>query len=77
MGFLGMGDVKLMAAMALALGWYSAFLPVVSLLISFLIAGAAALFLVVVGKMKLGGSMPLGPYLLVGFFGAVTVGAWS
>ena len=77
LGFLGMGDVKLMASMALALGWYSAFLPVVSLLISFLIAGAAALFLVVVGKMKLGGSMPLGPYLLVGFFGAVTVGAWS
>jgi leader peptidase (prepilin peptidase)/N-methyltransferase len=77
MGFLGMGDVKLMAAMALALGWYSAALPVVALLISFLIAGVVAFCLVVMGKMKLGGSMPLGPYLLVGFFGAITVGAWS
>jgi leader peptidase (prepilin peptidase)/N-methyltransferase len=77
MGFLGMGDVKLMAAMALALGWYSAALPIVALLISFLIAGVVAMALVVLGKMKLGGSMPLGPYLLVGFFGAITVGAWS
>jgi leader peptidase (prepilin peptidase)/N-methyltransferase len=77
MGFLGMGDVKLMAAMALALGWYSAALPVVALLISFLIAGVVAIFLIALGKMKLGGSMPLGPYLLAGFFGAITVGAWS
>jgi hypothetical protein len=44
---------------------------------SFLIAGIVAMALVVLGKMQLGGSMPLGPYLLVGFFGAVTVGAWS
>ena len=77
MGFLGMGDVKLMAAMALALGWYSAALPVVALLISFLIAGVVAIFLIALGKMKLGGSMPLGPFLLAGFFGAITVGAWS
>ena len=77
MGFLGMGDVKLMSVMALALGWYSAALPVIALLISFLIAGAVAIYLVAIGKMKLGGSMPLGPYLLVGFFGAITVGAWS
>ncbi len=77
LGLLGMGDVKLMSAMALALGWYSVTLPVVSLLISFLIAGLVALALLVLGKIRLGGSMPLGPYLLVGFFGAITVGAWS
>ena len=77
MGFLGMGDVKLMSVMALALGWYSAALPVIALLISFLFAGVVAICLVAIGKMKLGGSMPLGPYLLVGFFGAITVGAWS
>jgi leader peptidase (prepilin peptidase)/N-methyltransferase len=77
LGLLGMGDVKLMSAMALALGWYSLILPVIALLISFLIAGLVAAMLLMLGKIKLGGSMPLGPYLLVGFFGAITVGAWS
>lgn len=77
LGLLGMGDVKLMAAMALALGWYSVTLPVIALLISFFVAGFVALLLLALGKMKLGGSMPLGPYLIAGFFGAITVGAWS
>ena len=77
LGLLGMGDVKLMAVMSLALGWYSVTLPVIALLISFLVAGIVALMLLVLGKIKLGGSMPLGPYLIAGFFGAITVGAWS
>jgi leader peptidase (prepilin peptidase)/N-methyltransferase len=77
LGLLGMGDVKLMAAMALALGWYSVTLPVLALLISFFVAGIVALLLLVLGRIKLGGSMPLGPYLIAGFFGAITVGAWS
>jgi leader peptidase (prepilin peptidase)/N-methyltransferase len=77
LGLLGMGDVKLMSAMALALGWYSPTLPVLALLISFLIAGIVALLLMALGKIKLGGSMALGPYLIAGFFGAITVGAWS
>ena len=77
LGLLGMGDVKLMAAMALALGWYSVALPVLSLLISFLVAGIVAVILLALGKIKLGGSMPLGPYLIAGYFGAITVGAWS
>jgi leader peptidase (prepilin peptidase)/N-methyltransferase len=77
LGLLGMGDVKLMSVISLALGWYSVALPVFALLISFFVAGIVALILLVVGKIKLGGSMPLGPYLIVGFFGAITVGAWS
>ena len=77
LGLLGMGDVKLMAAIALALGWYSAALPVLALLISFLIAGLVAVSLLALGKIRLGGSLPLGPYLLIGFFGAITVGALS
>jgi leader peptidase (prepilin peptidase) / N-methyltransferase len=77
LGLLGMGDVKLMAAMALALGWYSVTLPVLALLISFFVAGTVALALLASGKIKLGGSMPLGPYLIAGFFGAITVGALS
>ena len=77
LGLLGMGDVKLMAVMSLALGWYSVSLPVLALLMSFLVAGIVALLLLMLGKIKLGGSMPLGPYLIAGFFGAITVGAWS
>jgi prepilin signal peptidase PulO-like enzyme (type II secretory pathway) len=63
--------------MSLTLGWYSVTLPVLALLISFLVAGIVALILLLLGKIKLGGSMPLGPYLIAGFFGAITVGAWS
>lgn len=77
LGLMGMGDVKLMSAMALALGWYSPLLPALSLLISFLIAGLAATALLALGRIKLGGSMPLGPYLIAGFLGAVSVAALS
>lgn len=77
LGLMGMGDVKLMSAMALALGWYSPLLPALSLLISFLIAGLAATALLAFGRIKLGGSMPLGPYLIAGFLVAVSVAALS
>ena len=76
-GLLGMGDVKLMTAISLALGWYSVILPVVALGLSFLIAGLVALGLLAMRRIKLGGSMPLGPYLLAGFFGAITLVVWS
>lgn len=76
-GLLGMGDVKLMSAMALALGWYSPLLPTVAFGLSFLIAGIVAMALLILKRIKLGGSMPLGPYLLAGFFGALTLAVWS
>ena len=74
---LGMGDVKLMTVMALALGWFSPLLPIIALGISFLIAGVVAFWLLLRRKIKLGGSMPLGPYLIAGFLGAVTLAVWS
>jgi leader peptidase (prepilin peptidase) / N-methyltransferase len=76
-GLLGMGDVKLMTVMALALGWYSPLLPVIALGLSFLIAGLVAVALLLSKKIKLGGSLPLGPYLLAGFLGAITLVVWS
>lgn len=76
-GLLGMGDVKLMSVMAIALGWYSPLLPMVALGLSFLIAGVFAVALLLSKRIKLGGSMPLGPYLLAGFFGAITLVVWS
>jgi leader peptidase (prepilin peptidase)/N-methyltransferase len=72
-----MGDVKLMTAMALALGWFSPLLPLVALGLSFLLAGVVALLLLMRRKIKLGGSMALGPYLIAGFLGAITLAVWS
>ena len=77
LGLLGMGDVKLMTVMSLALGWYSALWPVIAIGIAFLVAGVIAIMLLILKKMKLGGSMPLGPYLITGFLGAVTLVVWS
>ena len=77
LGLLGMGDVKLMTVMAIALGWFSPLLPIIALGISFLIAGIVAIWLLLRRKIKLGGSMPLGPYLIAGFLGAVTLAVWS
>ena len=77
LGLLGMGDVKLMTVMALALGWFSPLLPIIALGLSFLIAGIVAIWLLLRKRIKLGGSMPLGPYLIAGFLGAVTLAVWS
>ena len=77
LGLLGMGDVKLMSVMALALGWFSLLLPIFALGLSFLIAGVVAIWLLLSKRIKLGGSMALGPYLIAGFLGAVTLAVWS
>jgi leader peptidase (prepilin peptidase)/N-methyltransferase len=77
LGLLGMGDVKLMTVMALALGWFSPLLPIIALGITFLFAGVVAIWLLLRKKLKLGESMPLGPFLIAGFLGAVTLAAWS
>jgi leader peptidase (prepilin peptidase)/N-methyltransferase len=77
LGLLGMGDVKLMTVMALALGWFSPLLPIIALGFSFLIAGVVAIWLLLTKRIKLGGSMALGPYLIAGFLGAVTLAVWS
>ena len=76
-GLLGMGDVKLMTLMSLALGWYSMLLPIVAFGLTFLIAGLVAIALVITKRIKVGGSMPLGPYLIAGFLGTLTLAVWS
>lgn len=64
---MGMGDVKLIAAMSLALSWFSPLSPLVALFIGFAAATAVILVMFVARKTKLGSSIALGPYLLVGF----------
>jgi len=67
---LGMGDVKLATVIALTLGYFNPWLPVIAIGIAFVLAFAVVLVLITLGKVKIGSSIPLGPYLLVSFIGA-------
>jgi leader peptidase (prepilin peptidase)/N-methyltransferase len=64
---LGMGDVKLIAAISLSLGWFSFFAPLIAVVLAFVIACVVVLVMVALRKTTLGSSFALGPYLLVGF----------
>ena len=64
---MGMGDVKLISVISLALGWFSPLSPLVALFIGFAAASAVVLVLFMRQKTQLGSSIALGPYLLVGF----------
>jgi len=67
---LGMGDVKLATVIALTLGYFNLWLPVIAIGIAFVLAFAVVIVLITLGKVKIGSSIPLGPYLLVSFIGA-------
>jgi leader peptidase (prepilin peptidase)/N-methyltransferase len=67
---LGMGDVKLATVIALTLGYFNPWLPVIAIGIAFVLAFAVVIVLISLGKAKIGSSIPLGPYLLVSFIGA-------
>lgn len=68
---LGMGDVKLLAAMALSLGWFSAELVFVLTLVSTLLAAGYLLVLKIRRTGKLNQAIAFGPFLLGGFLVAV------
>jgi leader peptidase (prepilin peptidase)/N-methyltransferase len=74
---LGMGDVKLITVMTLALAWFSPLLPALALLAGFTIAGVVSLALVALRKTRMGSSIALGPYLLIGFLLALIAQGWS
>ena len=75
-GSLGMGDVKLIAAIALALGWFSPFAVLVAVSLSFGFGVLAIAIIALRQKKEMGRSIALGPYLLVGFASAVGFLAW-
>ena len=64
---LGMGDVKLIGAMALSLGWFNFLAPLVAVVVALVVASAVVLVMVALRKTTMGSSFALGPYLLVGF----------
>jgi leader peptidase (prepilin peptidase)/N-methyltransferase len=64
---LGMGDVKLITAMSLCLGWFSPIAPLLAISFAFVIAGIVVLAKLALRKTRMGQSIALGPYLLIGF----------
>jgi leader peptidase (prepilin peptidase)/N-methyltransferase len=66
---LGMGDVKLAGALALILGYFNLYLPIVAIGIAFVLAFGVIILLLFKGRVSLGTSIPLGPYLLLSFIG--------
>jgi leader peptidase (prepilin peptidase) / N-methyltransferase len=74
---LGMGDVKLISAITLALAWFNPLLPAISISIALVLAGLVALVLVLRRKTNMGSSIALGPYLLVGFALSLIALGWS
>lgn len=69
----GMGDVKLISAMALSLGWFDPLLPLLALFLASVAASAWVGARVVFAGASLKGSIALGPYLLLGFAASSTL----
>lgn len=71
---LGMGDVKLLAAIAFAFGWQSASVIIWVIAIGTACATGFILVKFFGGSIKMGQSIALGPFLLAGLF---IVQGWS
>lgn len=82
---IGMGDVKLLVATNIVLGWFSPWLILVMLAIGFSLASLVSLALVVMRRVNLKTPIAMGPFLLFGFAlvsfdlfePVVTAVAWS
>lgn len=62
---MGMGDLKLAAAIGLLLGWPD---TIMALIISFIIGALIGVILICFGKKTLKSSIPFGPYLAISVF---------
>lgn len=76
-GWIGMGDVKLVAGLSLLLAWFDPALVWQATLWSFGIATLVVLVGFVAKKMTARSTIALGPYLLVGFWLVVIPPVWS
>ncbi|MHA3702545.1 prepilin peptidase [Jatrophihabitans sp. YIM 134969] len=72
-GAFGLGDAKCAAVLAVLLGWRSVTAVVVGLWVGFLVAGLAAVVLVVAGRAGWRTRIAFGPPLLLGALGTAAV----
>jgi len=72
----GFGDVKLAPSLGLLLGWPK---TPVAVFLAFVLGALAALILLVLGRKKLGQTIPFGPFLVLGTLIALLWGSrlWS
>ena len=70
---LGMGDVKLVSLIALSLGWFSPWSPLLAIFWGLATAVIWVVVGLIAGRTKLGSTLALGPWLLAGFVIAVAV----
>ena len=76
-GWLGMGDVKLLVPIGLTLGWFGWEALAFGLTVAFFGAGLFVLVRIAMQKITATSTIALGPFLLFGFWVAVTQPAWS
>jgi len=62
---MGMGDVKLFAAIGLFLGWR---MTLLALFISIILGGMTSLLLIIFGKATRKSMIPFGPFIVIGTF---------
>jgi leader peptidase (prepilin peptidase)/N-methyltransferase len=60
---MGLGDVKLVAPLALLVGWPQI---IVSLFLAFVVGAVYGISLIGLGKKKFGQTVPFGPFLIIG-----------
>lgn len=65
---IGMGDVKLLTSLNAIAAYFSPVLAAISLTAGLVLATFASAVLIIFKKLTLKASLPLGPYLLLGFF---------
>jgi prepilin signal peptidase PulO-like enzyme (type II secretory pathway) len=62
---MGMGDLKLAAAIGLLLGWPD---TIMALLLAFIVGALVGIILILLGKETLKSAIPFGPYLAIAVF---------
>lgn len=76
-GWIGMGDVKLVAGLSLLLAWFDVGLLWQATLWAFGLATVVVFVGYLAKKISARSTIALGPYLLLGFWVAVIQPAWS
>jgi leader peptidase (prepilin peptidase)/N-methyltransferase len=73
-GQLGMGDVKFAIPVGLIIGWYNPDAWLISLLVTFVLAGIVGLLGLLTRKLDRKSHIPLGPYMYLGSIITVLIG---
>ena len=74
-GQLGMGDVKFAIPVGLIVGWYNPDAWLISLLITFLLAGVVSIIGLLTRKLDRKSHIPFGPYMYLGSIITVLIGS--